>query len=184
MIGRADRSAGSLRRAHHNREVTGASARGALSATVIFRVGFGLACETNCHGKRHLKRERPILRELRPTVIALLAVVSIGLSPTGASARGGFGGRGFGGGGWHGGGWRGPGVGPALAGGLIAGAVIGGLASSAYAWAPGYGYPGYGYYNGYASEYPSGCPQPGYGEYYNCGAYAVPGYGAPSYYGW
>jgi len=72
---------------------------------------------------------------LRKTVIALLAVVSIGLSPTGASARGGFGGHGFGGGGWHGGGWRGPGFGP-VAGGLIAGAVIGGLASSAYAWAP------------------------------------------------
>lgn len=72
--------------------------------------------------------------------------------------------------------------GPAFAGGLIAGAVIGGLASSAYAWGPGYEYYGYapGYYN-------SGCPERGYGEYYNCGAYAVPGYGAPApayYYGY
>jgi hypothetical protein len=128
---------------------------------------------------------------VRKTVIALLAVVSIGLSPTGASARGGFGGHGFGGGGWHGGGgwrggggwhgggWRGPGFGPALAGGLIAGAVIGGLASSAYAWGPGYGY-----YDAYAPVYDRGCPEPGYGEYYNCGAYAVPGYGAPAYYGY
>ena len=44
---------------------------------------------------------------LRKTFIALLAVVSIGLSPTVASARGGFGGfggHGFGGhGGFHGG---------------------------------------------------------------------------------
>jgi hypothetical protein len=68
---------------------------------------------------------------------------------------------------------------------LIAGAVIGGAVSSAYAWAPGYGYyggypPGYGYY-GYR-----GCPQPGEGDYYNCGAYAVPGYGGyrPEYYGY
>jgi hypothetical protein len=120
-----------------------------------------------------------------------------------ASARGGFGGGGFHGGGfhggfaggWHGVGWRGAGwrggFGPALAGGLIAGAVIGGVTSSAYAWGPGYGYydeyapvyapgPGYGYHG-----YP-GCPESGYGEYYNCGAYAVPGYGgyAPAYYGW
>jgi hypothetical protein len=64
---------------------------------------------------------------------------------------------------------------------LIAGAVIGGVASS-YAWAPGYGY-----YGGYAPGYGyRGCPEPGYGEYYNCGAYAVPGYGgyAPAYYGY
>jgi hypothetical protein len=64
---------------------------------------------------------------------------------------------------------------------LIAGAVIGGVASS-YAWAPGYGY-----YSGYAPGYGyRGCPEPGYGEYYNCGAYAVPGYGgyAPAYYGY
>jgi hypothetical protein len=73
---------------------------------------------------------------------------------------------------------------PALAGGLIAGAIIGGLASSAYAWGPGYGYPGYGYYGGYARGYNSGCPQPGYGEYYNCGAYAMPGYGGPAHYGY
>jgi hypothetical protein len=70
---------------------------------------------------------------------------------------------------------------------LIAGAVLGGLASSAYAWGPGYGYydayypgPAYGYYGN------SNCPQPGYGAYYNCGSYAVPGYGgyAPVYYGY
>jgi hypothetical protein len=120
---------------------------------------------------------------LRKTVIGLLAVVSIGLSLTGASARGGFGGHGFGGGGWHGGGWhgggwRGPGFGP-VAGGLIAGAVIGGVASSAYAWAPGYGY-----YGGYAPDYDRGCPERGNGEYYNCGSYAMPGYGAPAYYGY
>jgi hypothetical protein len=78
-------------------------------------------------------------------------------SPSPAQARGGFG--------------------PALAGGLIAGAVIGGLASSAYAWGPGYG----GYYGVYAPKYDPRCPQPGYGEYYNCGSYAVPGYGAPPY---
>ena len=47
---------------------------------------------------------------------------------------------------------------------LIAGAVIGGLAASAYAYGPGdYGVPGpYGYYG-----YNSGCPQRGYGAYYN-----------------
>ena len=111
---------------------------------------------------------------VRKTVIGLLAVVWIGLSLTAASARGGFGGHGFGGGGWHGGGWRGPGFGP-VAGGLIAGAVIGGMASSAYAWAPGYGY-----YGAYTPGYNRGCPQPGYGEYYNCGSYAMPGYGAPA----
>src|SRR5262249_30719973 len=48
-------------------------------------------------------------------------------------------------------------------------------------YAPGY-YPGagYGYY-----RY-RGCPEPGYGEYYNCGVYAVRGYGgyAPAYYGY
>jgi hypothetical protein len=75
---------------------------------------------------------------------------------------------------------------PGLAGGLIAGAVIGGLASSAYAWGPGYGYyPGYAYYGGYAPgyDYDRGCPERGYGEYYNCGSYAMPGYGGP-YYGY
>ena len=62
---------------------------------------------------------------------------------------------------------------------LIAGAVIGGLAASAYAYGPGdYGVPGpYGYYG-----YNSGCPQRGYGAYYNCGVCAVPGYGAPAPY--
>jgi hypothetical protein len=63
---------------------------------------------------------------------------------------------------------------------LITGAVIGGLASSAYAWEPGYGY-----YGGYApSYYDSGCPEPGYGAYYNCGDYAVPGYGGYAPYGY
>jgi len=81
--------------------------------------------------------------------------------------------------------WRG-GFGPGLAGGLIAGAVIGGLASSAYAWGPGYGYYSYGpaYYGPGYYHYNSGCPQRGYGKYYDCGAYAVPGYGAPAYYGY
>jgi hypothetical protein len=98
-------------------------------------------------------------------------------SPGPAEARGGF--------------WRG-GFGPGLAGGFIAGAVIGGLASSAYAWGPAYGYYGgyapayYGYGPAYypygpayyaPGYYPRRCPQPGYGEYYNCGGYAVPGYG-------
>src|SRR5215813_9022399 len=110
----------------------------------------------------------------RKAIIAFVATAAISLAPTGASARGGFGG--FHGGGWHGG------FGPALAGGLIAGAVIGGLASSVYAWGPGYygGYypaAGYGYYG-------RRCPEPGYGAYYNCGAYAVPGYGGYPYYGW
>jgi len=86
-----------------------------------------------------------------------LAVAGIA-SPGPAEARGGFG--------------------PALAGGLIAGAAIAGVASSAYAWGPGYGY-----YGGYAPRYARGCPSPGYGEYYNCGSYASPGYGAPAYYG-
>jgi len=76
--------------------------------------------------------------------------------------------------------------GPAFAGGLVAGAIIGGLASSAYAWGPGYGYsgvyaPNYGVY---APSYNGNCPEPGYGEYYNCGRYAVPGYGARVYYGY
>jgi hypothetical protein len=81
---------------------------------------------------------------------------------------------------WRGGYWRG-GFGPVVGAPLIAGAVIGGLAASAYAYGPGYyGAPGpYGYYG-----YDSGCPQPGYGAYYNCGAYAVPGYGARVPYGY
>jgi hypothetical protein len=75
--------------------------------------------------------------------------------------------------------WRG-GFRPSLAGGFIAGAVVGGLAaSSAYAWGPGYGYYGPAYY-GPGPEYyyyhRSDCPEQGYGKYYNCGAYAVPGY--------
>jgi hypothetical protein len=74
---------------------------------------------------------------------------------------------------WRGGYWRG---GPVVGAPLVAGAVIGGLAASAYAYGPGYyDVPGpYGYYG-----YDSSCPEPGYGAYYNCGAYAVPGYGAP-----
>lgn len=117
----------------------------------------------------------------KKALIAFVTTAAIALAPASVSARGGFGGGGF-----HGGGWRG-GFGPALAGGFIAGAVIGGLASSAYAWGPGYGYYG-GYYPGPAYGYydDPGCPQPGYGAYYNCGSYAVPGYGgyAPVYYGY
>ena len=95
---------------------------------------------------------------LRKTVIALLAIVSIGLSPTGAMARGGFGGfgghgfggfhGGFGGGGWRGGGWGGGWRGPAF-GALGLGLGLG--LAGAYA---GYGYPGYGY--GYGDPYYAG----------------------------
>ena len=53
----------------------------------------------------------------------------------------------------------------------------------AYAYAPP-GYYGWPAHYGYAPRYYRGCPQPGYGEYYNCGAYATPGYGAPAYYGY
>ena len=61
---------------------------------------------------------------LRKTVIALLAVVLIGVSPTVASARG-FGFHGFGGGGWHGGGWGYRGFGGwGLGAGAFASAVI------------------------------------------------------------
>jgi len=107
--------------------------------------------------------------------MACVATAAFAFAPASVSARGGF----------HGGGWHG--FGPAVAGGLIAGAVVGGIASSAYAWAPGDAYyggyypayrgydvaPAYGYYNGYHRF----CPDRGYGAYYNCGAYAVPGYG-------
>jgi hypothetical protein len=102
---------------------------------------------------------------LRKTVIALLAVVLIGLSPTGASARGfgAFGGHGFGGGGWHGGGWGHRGFGGwGLGAGALAGAVIGGaIASGAYGYygAPYYGDPGY-------SHYPADV---GYSPYYDYG---------------
>jgi hypothetical protein len=89
--------------------------------------------------------------------------------------------------------WRGR-FGPGIAGGLVAGAIIGGLAaSSVYAWDPGYAYygPAYGPVYGPAygpvyygpPYYPRQCPGPGYGDYYNCGAYAVPGYGY-NYGGW
>ena len=98
---------------------------------------------------------------LRKTVIALLAVVSIGLlSPTVASARGfgGFGGHGFGGfhggfggGGFRGGGFRGGGWGgPAF--GLLGLGVGLGLAGAYGGWGYPYGY-GYGGYPGYASYY-------------------------------
>ena|SRR5207248_2732751 len=100
---------------------------------------------------------------LRKTVIALLAVVLIGLSPTGASARGfgGFGGHGFGGGGWHGGGWGHRGFGGwGLGAGALAGAVIGGaIASSAYGYDGPYYDPGYSYYPAYV----------GYSPYYDYG---------------
>ena len=108
----------------------------------------------------------------KKAVIAFVTTAAVALAPASVSARGGF----------HGGGWRGGGFGPAVAGGLIAGAVIGGIASSAYAWAPGEAYyggyypaPVYGYSYGYYRN--GSCPEPGYGEYYNCGVYAVPGYG-------
>jgi len=96
------------------------------------------------------------------------------VAPASAFARGG----GFHGGGFHGG-WRG-GVGPAVVGGLIAGAALGAAASSAYAYDPGYVYygapvPAYGYSYGYYGN--GGCPERGHGAYYNCGVYAVPGYG-------
>jgi hypothetical protein len=94
----------------------------------------------------------------RKTVIALLAVVLIGLSPTVASARS-FGFHGFGGGGWHGGGWSYRGFGGwGLGVAAFAGAVIGGaIASRAYGYGPYYGggsYPGYSYYPAYAGYSP------------------------------
>ncbi len=107
---------------------------------------------------------------LRKTIIALIAVVAVGLAaPTEASAlgRGGFGGfhaggfhgfhgggfggfrGGFGGfrggyGGWHGGGWRGPGWGA-----LGVGIGLGLAAPYVYG---GYRYP-YGYPYDYGSYY-------------------------------
>ena len=90
--------------------------------------------------------------------VGALALAAIA-SPSPAEARGRFG--------------------PAFAGGLVTGAIIGGLASFAYAWGPAYGYSGV-----YAPRYYGNCPEPGYGEYYNWGRYAVPGYGAPVYYGY
>ena len=96
---------------------------------------------------------------LRKTFIALLAVVSIGLSPTVASARGGFGGFGghgfgghggfhgaFGGGGWRGGGWGGGWRGPAF--GALGLGVGLGLAGAYGGW----GYPYYASY-GYGGCY-------------------------------
>jgi len=86
---------------------------------------------------------------LRKTMIALLAVVSIGLSPTLASARGGFGGfggHGFGGGGWRGGGWGGGWRGPAF--GALGLGVGLGLAGAYGGW----GYPYYASY-GYGGCY-------------------------------
>jgi hypothetical protein len=89
---------------------------------------------------------------LRKTIVALFAVVSIGLlSPTVASARGGFGGfhgGGFHGGGFHGGGFRGAGFGLGLGLGL----------AGAYG---AYGYP-YGYGSYYGSPY-------AYSDYYDDG---------------
>jgi hypothetical protein len=110
---------------------------------------------------------------LRKTVISLLAVVLIGLSPTGASARG------FGGGGWHGGGWGHRGFGGwGLGAGAFAGAVIGGaIASGAYGY---YGpYYGGGYYPGY-SYYPASV---GYSPYYDYGPWqAIQEPGAARFY--
>jgi hypothetical protein len=98
---------------------------------------------------------------LRKTMIALMAIASIGLlSPTDASARGGFGGGfrggggfgggfrggGFRGGGFRGGGWGGPAFG-------VLGLGVGlGLAGAYGGWGYPYGY-GYGGYPGYASYY-------------------------------
>src|ERR1700730_6485610 len=100
---------------------------------------------------------------LRKTVIALIAVASIGLlSPTVASARGGYGGfhGGFGGfhgggfhgggwgGGWRGGGWRGPAFG-------ALGLGIGLGLAGAYG---GLGYPYcYGYCAGYDNIIAGAC---------------------------
>jgi hypothetical protein len=102
--------------------------------------------ETICHEKSHCNGSdlfSGVTTMLPRAMIALLAIVLIGLSPTSASARGGFGGfggHGFGGGGWHGGGWRGPAFG-ALGLGLglgIAGACAG------YGDGYPYGYAAYG----------------------------------------
>jgi hypothetical protein len=119
---------------------------------------------------------------LRKTMMALIAVASIGLlSPTVASARGGFGGGGFhggfggfhggfGGGGFRGGGFRGGGFhggwrGPAFG---ALGVGIGlGLAGAYGGWGYPYGY-GYGDDYGYASYYGDG----GYG-YGDGGCYIV-----------
>jgi hypothetical protein len=106
---------------------------------------------------------------LRKTIVALVAVVSIGLlSPSVASARGGFGGfhgggagfhggfGGFHGGGFHGGGFRGGGFRGA---GLGIGLGLG--LAGAYA---AYGYPdGYGY----------GSPYYAYSDYDDGGCYLV-----------
>jgi hypothetical protein len=111
---------------------------------------------------------------LKKTVFAFVATAAIAFAPASADARGFR--HGFHGGGWHGG------VGPAVVGGLIAGAALGAAASSAYAYDPGYTYyegyypaPAYGYSYGYYGA--GNCPEPGHGAYYNCGRYAVPGYG-------
>ncbi len=120
---------------------------------------------------------------LRKTVMALIAIASIGLlSPTVASARGGFGGfhGGFGGfhgggfhgggwgGGWRGGGWRGPAFG-------ALGVGVGlGLAGAYGGWGYGYDYPyGYGY------DYPYGYP-----SYYGDGGCYVVRQRVWTYYGW
>jgi hypothetical protein len=78
---------------------------------------------------------------LRKTIVALLAVASIGLlSPTMASARGGMGGHGgggFHGGGFHRGGFRGAGLGLGLGLGLA-----GAYGAYGYGYGP-YAYSGY-----------------------------------------
>jgi hypothetical protein len=87
---------------------------------------------------------------LRKTVIALLAVASVGLvSPTFASAPGG--GGGFGGGGFHDGGFLSRGFGP----GLAVGAIGPGLGNGLYASYDNadYGYPYVYYPNGYSDDY-------------------------------
>jgi hypothetical protein len=108
---------------------------------------------------------------VRKTALVLIAALVLPALVSPAEAR------------YWGGGWRG-GFGPGIAAPLVAGAIIGGFAASAYAYGPGYyAVPGpYGYYSNY--PYDPGCPEQGYGAYYNCGIYAVPGYGAPVPYGY
>jgi hypothetical protein len=121
---------------------------------------------------------------LRKTVIALLAVASVGLvSPTMALARGGGGGGhggGFGGGmggGFHGGGFGGGGFHGGGFGGYRGGRFAGGFHDGGgfrsgfrgrgyYGRYRGYGYYPYGYYDDYAYDYPYSYYPYGYYSYY------------------
>lgn len=107
----------------------------------------------------------------RKTIIALAAVLAVGLAaPTDAFAwRGGHGG------GWHGGGWRGGGWGGAGWG--LVGLGIGlGLASPFF-------YGGYGYPYAYPYRYPYGYPY-GYGSYYGYGGCYLVRQRVMTRYGW